>query len=186
MVLSRSANFKAYTEAYFAELKSKLVEALVPTTKSIDITTGTVEPTFGPIASDSKDLYSRDRLMWCLSNLFHDKDSPYCLGLKTVLQVLDDHLKTSSRKELARLDGEIYHRISDMVACVRILDMLDMHRPMLGPAHLKMLNQDRPVWQYWKDFAAPGTKTLGALDTALGDTLIPLNRFNLKGRKDKD
>ncbi|KAI9794980.1 MAG: hypothetical protein M1835_006204 [Candelina submexicana] len=82
-----------------------------------------------------RDLYSTDRILWCLvqlckGKLYGEAAQTSMFDYPDVLSLLDSHLMQCSRAEAARLDQTSYSIISDMAAAYQMLNMLGLHRPI--------------------------------------------------------
>ncbi|KAI9704318.1 MAG: hypothetical protein M1836_007179 [Candelina mexicana] len=81
-----------------------------------------------------RDLYSTDRILWCLvqlckGKLYGEAAQTSMFDYPDVLSLLDSYLVQCSHAEAARLDQTCYSIISDMAAAYQMLNMLGLHRP---------------------------------------------------------
>ncbi|KAF2845574.1 hypothetical protein T440DRAFT_260676 [Plenodomus tracheiphilus IPT5] len=114
-----------------------------PTTKSI-----VWKLKHGPDRPDKATESTTHRLWWCLGNLLGDPDLPNRMPFAELLDVLDDHLSSSSAKERARLDEVLYDRLSDHTSLVKIYENLNLHRPSIPKREVEdCKKEDGQVWK---------------------------------------
>jgi hypothetical protein len=78
---------------------------------------------------EQKDLFARDPLDWCLTQMQGQPDKQTHYDHAILFAFLESHLACSDSKERARLDEFIYQKLSDLAACHEILVSVRLHRP---------------------------------------------------------
>ncbi|KAI9714068.1 MAG: hypothetical protein M1812_006515 [Candelaria pacifica] len=128
-----------------------------------------------------RDLYSTDRILWCLvqlcrGKLYSEDAQASQFDYSDVLCLLDDYLAQCSHSEASRLDQTSYSIISDLAAAYQMLAMLKLHRP----THVWSASSVEG-FKFMKETC--GFKAFSR--TELGQYIQPLDRFQKpKGKKD--
>ncbi len=134
---------------------------------------------------DYSQLYIKDRIGWCLYNLTKDPKDIFTFECSVVLQHLEKYLETCPRREIERIDQEMYKCISDMAAVERMLSILELHRPNFEFHAQKPFRQPRQAWQVhlWL-LIKPSDVTCAQMD--LGSILESSAKFRMPvGRRDE-
>ena len=134
---------------------------------------------------DYPQLYRKDRIGWCLYNLTKDPKDIFTFERSVVLQHLEKYLESCPRREVERIDKEMYKCISDMAIVERMLSILELHRPNFGYLAQEPFRQPKQAWQvhFWL-LIKPSDMTCAQMD--LGSTLESSAKFRMpKGKRDE-
>lgn len=135
---------------------------------------------------DYSQLYRKDRLGWCIYNLTKDPKDLNTFERSVVLQHLEKFLETKEgRRDIDRIDPEMYRCISDMAAVERMLSILGLHRPNFGYLVQHPFLQPRLAWDihFWL-LMKPSNLTCTRMD--LGSALESSTKFRMPiGRRDE-
>lgn len=134
---------------------------------------------------DYSQLYRKDRIGWCLYNLTKDPKDIFTFERSVVLQHLEKYLETCPRREVERIDQEMYKCISDMAAVERMLSVLELHRPNFGYLDQPPFRQPKQAWQvHFRLLIKPSNMTCAQMD--LGSILDSSAKFRMPtGRRDE-
>ena len=134
---------------------------------------------------DYSRLYQKDRTGWCLYNLTKDPKDPNTFRRSVVLQHLQKFLETCSRREIQRIDREMYKCISDIAAVERMLSILELHRPNFAFLAQNPFPQPRQAWRVHSSLILKSSDlTCAQLD--LGSALKSSASFRMPmGRRDE-
>ena len=134
---------------------------------------------------DYSQLYRKDRLGWCIYNLTKDSKDLNTFERSVVLQHLEKFLETKEgRRDIDRIDPEMYRRISDMAAVERMLSILGIHRPNFAYLNQHPLLQPRMACNvhFWL-LMKPSNLSCARMD--LSSVLESSARFRMPtGRRD--
>ena len=133
-LLSRSSTFKKY----------------FTTSKVKDENTGLgPRRPYTPMSSGFMTMMHKDPLAWCLMNLAENPCRSLVVFPEPImLQYLDRHLSSKPRSESTRIEAEMDMTVSDIAATAKIIDILNLTRPMIGRAPSRLLHQERATWSH--------------------------------------
>ncbi|KAI8943314.1 hypothetical protein NX059_001334 [Plenodomus lindquistii] len=122
--------------------------------------------------------YRKERMWWIFTQLGGPPDSETRFRYAMLLDMLDDHLASSSADERGRLDEVHYEKLSDYVILLQLLWAVRMHRPR-NSNHMieqcaktedrlywRVLNHERPSALNRTDFSST-TVALAAFQAAV-------------------
>lgn len=81
------------------------------------------------VSVDQKELFNKDPLEWCLSQMPAEPDKQTNYDHAIIFAFLENHLAASGPKEKARVDEFLYQKLSDLAACHEMLVSVRLHRP---------------------------------------------------------
>ena len=133
------------------------------------------------------ELAKQDPIYFCLLVLDQKSRVPVSLEFTNLLLFLDDHLSKCSRSEATKIDQISYHRLSDLAALHKLLDIVRMHLPAVKPmvSTKEALGfRNTPAWRWHENeeiAAAMGDPRQAGVGTILDD----LERFRMPtGKRD--
>ena len=119
---------------------------------------------------DMKELFEKDPLEWCLSQMQGAPDKPMNFDHAMLFAFLENHLASSNMKERARVDDVLYRKLSDLAAFHEILVSVRLHRPRNKARDIDeaINSEDREAWKIkdvsisfeWKDASVLGLALL--------------------------
>ncbi|MCJ1238935.1 hypothetical protein MMC14_006927 [Varicellaria rhodocarpa] len=133
------------------------------------------------------ELAKQDPIYFCFLVLDQESQAPVSLDFANLLLFLDDHLSKCSRSEAAKIDQISYHRLSDLAALHKLLDVVRMHLPAVEPmasTEHALRFRNTPAWRLHDNkqiAAAMGDSRQAGVGTILDN----LERFRIHtGRRD--
>lgn len=110
------------------------------------------------VSVDQKELFDKDPLEWCLSQMEAEPDKQTNYDHANLFAFLENHLAASGSKEKARVDEFLYQKLSDLMACHEMLVSVRLHRPQNVARDIDEVEQSEKR-EVWKGRKIPGYLT---------------------------
>ena len=119
---------------------------------------------------DGKRLFQEDPVGWCIWRLLDQPQGEPEFDCSLTFQLLDEVLRCRSRKELERIDHEIYRCLLDNLALEQMWNLLQYHRPQFRlPDDTDFSRESSQGWQIVSklDEAKPLLMTMDQIGAAM-------------------